>query len=480
MEINFERYRHYDQDIENAILGVILMEKSAMAKTIGLIQPEYFYSDTGQQTYGVLVEMFNASVPIDLLTVTDYLINQKKITTFVNGDHVAYSLCRITNNVVSGAHLEYHCYILKQQWQRRCVLKAKYGALVEDGVNPLLDVENLNKQLQNILGGTTKRDWVPLDEAIFELVKHQQDMANGKANIVTTGIKQLDKVNRGFSAGDMVVIAARPGVGKSALMGRMALQMASEGKKVGIITLEMSNVQITARMAAIETDTEFSKVYWGMMEDMEQFRVFYDKISKQTVHLPIYLSEKARVNISEIRAKAIKLKASYGCDVLFIDYLQLIEGQSSNRNTNREQEVSQMSRGIKVMAKELEIPVIALAQLNREVAKRSHAQRLPMLTDLRESGSIEQDADVVMFLHSDFHAGYEVNEQGQSTKEEADLIVRKWRNGSHPHIKLGFDPPKMKFYEKWLHEQPKEVPKNGAWRPVDYSSPKEIDDENPF
>lgn len=480
MEINFERYRHYDQDIENAILGVILMEKSAMAKTIGLIQPEYFYSDAGEFTYGVLVEMFNNTVPIDLLTVSDYFVNQKKKTHFANNEHVSYALCKMTNQVVSGAHLEYHCYILKQQWQRRCVLKAKYGALVEDGINPLIDVENLNKQLQNILGGTTKRDWVPLDEAIFELVKHQQDMANGKANIVTTGIKALDKVNRGFSAGDMIIVAARPGVGKSALMGRMALQMASEGKKVGIITLEMSNVQITARMAAIETNTDFSKVYWGMMQDMDQFRKFYDVVSRQTVHLPIYLSEKANVNISEIRAKAIKLKASYGCDVLFIDYLQLIEGQSSNRNTNREQEVSQMSRGIKVMAKELEIPVIALAQLNREVAKRSHAQRLPMLTDLRESGSIEQDADVVMFLHSDFHAGYEVNEQGQSTKEEADLIVRKWRNGSHPHIKLGFDPPKMKFYEKHTNERPAELPKNGTWRPVDYSSPKKIDDGDPF
>ena len=231
MEINFERYRHYDQDIENAILGVILMEKSAMAKTIGLIQPEYFYSDTGQQTYGVLVEMFNNTVPIDLLTVTDYFVNKKKQTHFANNEHVSFGLCKMTNQVVSGAHLEYHCYILKQQWQRRCVLKAKYGALVEDGVNPLLDVENLNKQLQNILGGTTKRDWVPLDEAIFELVKHQQDMANGKANIVTTGIKQLDKVNRGFSAGDMIIVAARPGVGKCLGEGTVVLMHNGELKK---------------------------------------------------------------------------------------------------------------------------------------------------------------------------------------------------------------------------------------------------------
>lgn len=479
--MKFERYKHYDPDLENAVIGVILMEKSAIAKTIGIIKPEYFYTPTGMILYGAMEEMFNGNIPIDLLTVTDYLVNEKKTPTVPNGDHVSYALSKSMNMVVSGAHLEWHCFILKQQWQRREILRLKFQPLVEDGVNPLADAETLKNQLYSLLGGTVQKEWTPIDEAVFDLIKHQNDMLNGGAKVVTTGLQTLDFKNRGFSAGDFVVIGARPGVGKSALMGRMALQIAHSGKSVGIISLEMSNVQIMARMAAIETNIPFEKVYYDLMKDESEHRRFYDIVSRSTVNLPIYFSDKTNVNITDIKAKAMKLKSSIGCDVLFVDYLQLIESKTNNRNYNREQEVSQMSRGLKLLAKDLEIPVIALAQLNREVTNRPRDKRYPVLKDLRESGSIEQDADVVMFLHRDYNEGWLTDENGNSTEFEADLIVRKWRNGGHPHIKLDFHPEQMKFSERkgsdaYVTHRPQQeaAPVNGStWSRV-------ANDENPF
>lgn len=275
--------------------------------------------------------------------------------------------------------------------------------------------------------------------------------------------------------GDMIVIGARPSVGKSALLGLLAMNMANNGKKVGIISLEMSNAKIASRLAALETDFDFATLYRGLQLDENQQQRMHEQLGKMAQKLPIYVSDKTQVSIPEIKAKAQKLKHKEGCDILFIDYLQLVDSTGyGNKNSNRENEVRQMSRGSKLMAKELDMPVVVLAQLNREVTTRKAEDRYPKLSDLRESGAIEQDADVVMFLHRDWMSGIEKDEHGNSTEREADLIVRKWRDGEpNLRIPLEFDPPRMRFSER--KEMQGFIPTR-----MPYKDDNQIEDEQPF
>ncbi len=244
----------------------------------------------------------------------------------------------------------------------------------------------------------------------------------------------------------------------------------------GIVSLEMSNIEIAARLAAYDTDTDFHVIYRGLYHDEEQTHRLYSAIGKSTSTLSIYVTDKTKVNIPEIRAKAEKLKSLHGLDCLMIDYLQLVSAIGGSYTKNRENEIAEMSRGCKIMAKEMNIPVIMLCQLNREVTKRKGQERYPQLSDLRESGSIEQDADVVMFLHRDYLSGYEQDENGNNTERQADLVVRKWRNGkSNFIIPLDFDPPKMKFTERRTQWQSTHI---AVARPISEIADK--DEETPF
>jgi len=221
--------------------------------------------------------------------------------------------------------------------------------------------------------------------------------------------------------------------------------MAREGKKVGILSLEMSNNEIAARLSSVDTDIDFQKVYRGLFNDEREKERFYDRVARVTSELPIYVSDTTRLNTIDIRAKADKLKAKRGLDFLFIDYLQLISADQG-KNKTRENIISEISRSCKIMAKELQIPVAVLCQLNRDSTKRAGEGRYPQLSDLRESGAIEQDADIVMFIHRDWVVGVTQDAQGNSTENRADLIVRKWRNAEpNLHVPLEFDGPKMAF-----------------------------------
>lgn len=326
-------------------------------------------------------------------------------------------------------------------------MEIKYSKL-DDDLDPRKNIEDINDQIRKLLGTDFKRDWFDMTDLMFKLMTHQSEMVSGNKQFITTGFKKADRLNGGFFGGHMIVVGARPSVGKSALMGQMALSIAHSGKTVGIISLEMNNIEIAARLSSIETGIDFSRIYRDIANDEALHRSFYDKISKQTINLPLYVSDKTEVNINEIKDKAIKLKATKGLDCLMIDYLQLVDSSTGNRNYNREQEVAKMSRGIKLMAMELNIPVIVLCQLNRQSTNRSGKDRYPRLSDLRESGAIEQDADIVMFIHRDYMIGMETDETGSSTLGQADLIVPKWRNGATFHLPLDFEPTKMRFSER--------------------------------
>lgn len=229
----------------------------------------------------------------------------------------------------------------------------------------------------------------------------------------------------------------------------MALNMATKGTSVGFVSLEMNNNEIAARFASLDTSIPFGEIFRSLFRDENQRDQFYQKINKSSSTLPIFVSDKTDLNVTEIKAKAWKLKHEHGLGCLVIDYLQLVQGDSS-ANRNRENEVAKMSRGFKIIAKELNVPLIVLCQLSREVSKRTYEHRHPQLSDFRESGAIEQDADVAMFLHSDHKSGYEEDAEGQTTEGQADLVIRKWRNGeSNRVIKLSFNGPTMSFEERY-------------------------------
>lgn len=442
------KHIHYSIELEQAILGACLLEQTAMGRTYGLIDRETFYSEDNKIIFSFLKKMYDNNLPIDVITVhLQMQSSAKKIK--LHAGQIAWYLTVLTQNVVSTANLEYHCYILKTMWRKR-----ELERLTNSGFDSTGDIKEqikkLNDDMMNIQANELKKDWQTMDELIYELMLHQDEIRKGKKEFITTGFKAIDNLNGGFSGGQMIVIGARPSVGKSALMGKIAIAQAMKKKSVGIISLEMNNTEIAARLSALETDIEFWRIHRNLFADEQQHQKFYNIISKQLVSLPIYISDKTKVNINDIRSKAAKLKHSHGLDCLMIDYLQLVDVEE-NKNYNREREVAKMSRGIKLLSMEMNIPVIVLCQLNRQILQRGKhgSSRYPQLSDLRESGAIEQDADVVMMLHRDWLIeGFHEDKDGNSTQFQADLLVQKWRNGAPCHLRLEFEPEKMRFREK--------------------------------
>lgn len=442
----FQKDRHYSQDFETAIIGICLLEKDAFSRTYGIVTEEHFYFNSSREVYKSMRWMYDNNIPIDLLTVCDYMV-RKRGWGDLHGYTVGQFLLMCTNHVCTSAHLEYWCHCIYEMWIEREIITLTLSGPGEG--NAREKIAALQTKLTMLTAGTGEKDWFDMAELMLELFKHREKMQTQGPGLLT-GLKRLDNTNGGFMNGDMIVLGARPSVGKSALLGLLAMNMACNGKSVGIISLEMSNAKIAGRLAALDADVDFATLYRGLAIDEKQQEQLYQRLAYHTANLPIKVSDKTQVSIPEIKAKAQKLKHKHGCDILFIDYLQLVDSTAAGgKNSNRENEVRQMSRGCKLMAKELDIPVVVLAQLNREVTVRKGDDRYPKLSDLRESGSIEQDADVVAFLHRDWMSGIQFKEDGSSTEREADLIIRKWRDGEpNLMIPLEFDPPRMKFSER--------------------------------
>lgn len=457
----FKKHIHYSIELETEILGACLLETSAFSRIFGALEAKNFYSEDHQKIYSFLVEMFEANLPVSLLSVFDYIVRRKRIET-ISGQNTAYYLTQLTIKITSTANLEYYALILKQMWIDREIITLTSSGTKSQ--NTRSEIYNLQQKLTELSSINFTSDWQDMDELMVGLIKHQGEMSETKGKGLLTGFPTIDRLYGGFFKGQMIVIGARPSVGKSALAGQMAMNMARSGAQVGFISLEMSNNEIAARFAAIDTNSSFTEIFRGLYQDENQRDHFYQQISK-TSNLPISVSDKTEVNIAEIKAKAYKLKhkkGNLGC--LIIDYLQLVDGDNQS-NRNRENEVAKISRGCKIIAKELEVPLIILCQLNREVDKRPFKQRHPQLSDFRESGAIEQDADVAMFLHSDFKSGHLEDEQGNTTEGQADIVIRKWRNGIPSLlIPLEFDGPKMKFKERQT-----------VYTQVNYYEPKEPD-----
>jgi replicative DNA helicase len=438
----FKNHFHYSMELEAAALGAFMLEKHSFARVTNFLTPEVFYFDGNRTVYTAIKKMWDENIPIDIVTVTNFLVRNMQISE-IGTANTAYYVTRLTNTVVSAANLEYHCFIMRQMYVEREIIKITQGGIDLSDGDAEQKVRKLQDELTKLMMAKVGNDWMDMSEVLLKLVDHMQKVKDKDLVGITTGVRQLDIVTGGFQPTNLVVIAARPSVGKSALLGKMVMAAAADQKKVGVISLEMPDIQVAARLSSLASEIDFWRIFRNRMVDEEQSRQLYSYFQAMA-DMPIYLSDKAQVNIGSIRAKAMKLKHKYGLDILFIDYLQLIEGDDNN-NRSREQEIAKLSRGLKLLAMDLNIPIILLSQLNRKSEERG--DKKPRLADLRESGAIEQDADGVILLHRDWMAGIKVNEEGHSTEHEADLMVVKWRNGELIDIKLGFDGAKMKFYE---------------------------------
>lgn len=431
---------HYCKELEYAVLGAAMLETDAMGRIYKLIDRDVFYFEGHSQVFEVMQKMWGNNEPIDLVSV--YLKLVKEGITTIQNYNTPWYVAEITKNVVSAASLEYHCAVLKQMYIQREMKRITLGGIGEQsGYEAIVSID---KKISKLKEKVVLDDFKGIDETLVNLYHHMDSVKNKDLTGITTGFETLDKITGGLQAGGLYILAARPSVGKSAFMGKMVFNAAKKDYSVGVISLEMTDNQITARIASLATEIEYWRIYRSRLIDQEQSEKFYS-ITAKVSELPILISDKTGVSISEIKAKIARLRRKSKIDILYIDYLQLLDTDEKERNYNREQQVSKISRGLKLLAKDYGIPIVVLAQLNRVSEQLS--DKKPKLHNLRESGSLEQDADGVIFLHRDFMSGIKENEDGNSTEKEADIIIAKWRDGEITEYKIGFDGAKMKFFE---------------------------------
>jgi replicative DNA helicase len=443
--IDFGKVPPQAPDLEEAVLGAIMLEKDAILQVIDLLKPESFYRDEHQKIFQAIIDLTSANKAIDLLTVTEELRKKKQIDEVGGPVYIT----QLTSRVASAAHVEFHARIVAQKHIQRELIRVSSeiqtrafdeGADVDD----LLDFSE--SELFNIAQGNIKKESQKVSVLIKEAILQMEEASKRADSLIgiPSGFTKLDRMTNGWQNSDLVIIAARPSMGKTALVLSMARNIAVEhNRAVAIFSLEMASLQLVNRLIVSETELPSNRIRNGKLQDFEWEQLDY-KI-KRLVDAPIFIDDTPAISIFELRAKARRLKRQHNLDILIIDYLQLMSGTPDTRG-NREQEVSTISRALKSIAKELDIPVIALSQLNRSVEIRSGTKR-PQLSDLRESGAIEQDADMVIFIHRPEKYGLMEDENGNSLRGLAEIILAKHRNGPIGDIFLKFKDEFAKFTE---------------------------------
>lgn len=427
-------------DLEEAVLGALMLEKDALTNVIDILRSETFYKDNHKEIYASIVDLFNNSEPVDLLTVTNHLRKKGKLE-FVGG---AYYITELTSKVNSAAHIEYHARIIIEKAIKRELIRIAsevHRESYEDTVDVFSLLDKTEQSLFEISEISIRKNYSDMrsimHEAIVELEK-KKNQADGLTG-VPTGFTALDRITSGWQKSDMVIIAARPGMGKTAfIVSAMRNAAVDFNKPVAIFSLEMSSIQLVNRLISAEAELESDKIKKGNLEDYE-----WEQLIHKTAKLseaPIFIDDTPALTILELRAKARKLVAQHNVELIIVDYLQLMSGDTSKSGGaggNREQEIASISRSLKNIAKELNIPIIALSQLSRAVETRGGDKR-PQLSDLRESGSIEQDADMVLFLYRPEYYGINADEEGNNIQGVGEVIIAKHRNGSLDTARLKF------------------------------------------
>lgn len=425
-------------DIEEVVLGAMMIDKKGIDEAIDILSPDAFYKDAHKNIFEAIHFLFQDGQPIDLLTVAAQLKKEKKLE-LVGGE---YYLIQLTQKVSSSAHIEFHCRIILQKFIQRSLIKIS-NEIIEEAYDEGADVFDLldhaESKLYEVTQGNIKKSSETAQSLVTQALKQIEEISNKEGlSGIPSGFDKLDELTSGWQPSDLIIVAARPGMGKTALTLSMARNISVvHNIPVAFFSLEMSSVQLITRLISSETGLSSEKLRTGNLEkhEWEQLNV---KV-KALEQAPLYIDDTPSLSIFDLRAKARRLSSQFGIQLIVIDYLQLMTGGGSNKSGNREQEISSISRNLKALAKELNVPVIALSQLSRAVETRGGTKR-PLLSDLRESGAIEQDADIVSFIYRPEY--YDIqewdDEEGSPTEGQGEFIVAKHRNGGLDSIRLKF------------------------------------------
>ena len=455
------------KDLEEAVLGAIMLEQSAFDIVAEILKPEHFYVESHQLIFKSMQSLTQKSQPIDILTVSEEL----KFSGNLEKVGGAYFVTRLTNAVVSAANIEAHSRIVLQKFIQRELIRIS-GEIIGDAYEDSTDVFDLlddaESKLFEITNNHLRKNFDSIDTVLVKTIQRIEDLRNKNEDVtgVPTGYPSLDHVTYGWQPTDLIVLAARPSVGKTAFalnLARHAALHPTKATPVVFFSLEMSAGQLVQRILSAESEIWLEKIARGRLQEHEM-KQLYAKGIQRLAQAPIFIDDTAALNIFELRAKCRRLKNKHNVGLIIIDYLQLMSGTGENRNTNREQEISRISRDLKGLAKELQVPIIALSQLSREVEKRKEGSKMPQLSDLRESGAIEQDADMVMFLYRPEYYDITTNEHGENNKGETHVRIAKHRNGSLETIKL----KALLHIQKFIEEDGTSfggLPQ-GNWKPV--------------
>jgi replicative DNA helicase len=430
--------------LEEVVLGGIMLDKNAFTNVVDFLKPESFYKPSHQKIYKAMQGLFENQTPIDLLTVNEALSKSGEIDK-IGG--AAY-LVDLTNKVASSANIEYHARILSQKYIQRELISLSTQTITdsfEDTKDVFTILDDAEQGLYDITQQNLKKGPEPIGTLAILAQKEMELIASKPSGLtgLPSGFHDLDKITNGWQPSDLIIIAARPGMGKTAFVVSLAINAAMlENKGIAFFSLEMANTQLAQRIIAVQSEVPMSNI---KNADLSQYE--WEKVRKAVEKLstsPIYIDDTAQINIFEIRAKCRRLKMHHDIQMVVVDYLQLMQGSADGSKSTREQEISSISRALKGLAKELNIPVIALSQLSRDVEKRGGSKR-PVLSDLRESGAIEQDADIVNFLYRPDY--YETENPMEDIQGLTEVIIAKHRNGSTGTVNLRF----IKEYTKFVN-----------------------------
>ena len=431
-------------ELEKAVLGALMIDNESLSDTIDSLREEYFYKSEHQKIFSAIVNLFNKTQPVDILTVSEEL-KKMGLLDSVGGAHY---ISLLTNNVASSSNTEYHARIIAEKFIKRSLISISNN-IIGDAFNESVDIfDLLNKAEENLFTvteGTLRKSYDKMSFLIkgalenIEVLREKEDGLSG----IPSGFTKLDRITSGWQSSDLIIVAARPGMGKTAFALSMARNIAIDhNTAIGLFSLEMSSEQLVNRLIASEAELSAIKLRMGDLRDDEMVQL-HQKV-RNLSEAQIFIDDTPGLTVFELRAKARRLVKNHNVGIIIIDYLQLMH--AGGNAGNREQEISTISRSLKGIAKELKIPVIALSQVNRGVESRSGiGSKRPILSDLRESGAIEQDADIVTFIYRPEYYKIFEWDNGDDSRGQAEIIIAKHRNGALENVKLKFIGEYAKF-----------------------------------
>ena len=438
-DITLEKTLPCNLEAERSILGAILLDDKAALTVFEKLKPQDFYLDSHRRIFEKMAYLTNNARPIDIVTLKDELQRSNELES-VGG--AAY-LAGLTDGLPRAMNIEFYAEIVREKSTLRRLIQISSETMArsyqdEESAQEIL--QNIEKAIFDIANQQFHSGFSSITPVVSEVFKQIEELSNRKVPVtgLETGFVDLDRMTAGMHSSDLIIVAARPGLGKTSLCLNIAEHVAiRKGKTVGIFSLEMSKEQLVKRLLCSEARIDAHRINTGYLNKEDWHRL--SRASGDLSETKIFIDDSATITVAELRTKARRLSLEHGLDLVIVDYLQLMSG-SSQRYENRTQEISQISRGLKGIAKELSVPVIAVSQLSRAVESRTGEHRRPQLSDLRESGSIEQDADVVLFIYREDMANPTEENTGL-----AELIIGKQRNGPTGSIQLAFSKQFTKF-----------------------------------